>query len=94
MKHEIEIEGLPEGWRAVAFRVPKIGEYAIVASEPLQINSQDLHPRLIIEKIKPRRIVLEETDQDAKGYIDDMNLILNDARITVHGDKIWREVKE
>lgn len=64
MKHEIEIEGLPEGWRAVAFRVPKDGESIIDFSGDLRtVAGHYHHPRLIVERIKPRRVVLEDTGE-------------------------------
>ena len=64
MKHEIEIEGLPEGWRAVAFRAPKDGENTIDFSGDLRtVTGHYQQPRLIVERIKPRRVVLEETNE-------------------------------
>ena len=62
-KHEIEIPDLPDGWRAVAYRRLKNGDFylneqcEIVENYALKIFA------LIVEKIKPRRIVLEETDE-------------------------------
>ena len=63
-KHEIEIPDLPEGWKAVAYRIPEKDENylsidGLVEKHDFRIYS----PRIIVEKIKPRRIVLEETDE-------------------------------
>ena len=55
MKYEIEIEGLPEGWKPVKL---KVGTHGNVAQEIHYVESV-----LIIEKIQPRRIVLEETEE-------------------------------
>lgn len=59
-KHEIEIPDLPEGWKAVAYRIPEKDENylsidGLVEKHDFRIYS----PRIIVEKIKPRRIVLE-----------------------------------
>lgn len=63
-KHEIEIPDLPEGWRAVAHRIPVNGlEYTLSdTGRPFICMTID-YPCLIVKKIKPRRIVLEETDE-------------------------------
>jgi len=66
MKHEIEIEGLPEGWRAVAYRLPKKSEQYFDPAKDLVITAPaDYYYQAycIVEKIQPRRIVLEETDE-------------------------------
>lgn len=65
MKYEIEIEGLPEGWRAVAYRKPKKSEkYFDVEEKRILTAAFDCgSARLIIEKIPPRRIVLEDTGE-------------------------------
>lgn len=64
-KHEIEIPDLPEGWRAVAFREPRLGEhYLSDINTVIRSNFNNCgESNLIVEKIKPRRIVLEETDE-------------------------------
>ena len=56
MKHEIEIQDLPEGWEAVSVKLIELessdSEHAIYAS------------KVLAKKKQPRRIVLEETDID------------------------------
>lgn len=60
--HNIHIEGLPEGWMPVAFRKPVRGESCVGYDGSLLIvQHSQTGPRLIIEKIRPHRIVLEET---------------------------------
>ncbi len=62
MKHEIEIPDLPEGWEAVAYRVPKTGECYFGSSgvKLALIDFENLW--LIVRKKQPRRIVLEEVE--------------------------------
>lgn len=62
MKHEIEIPGLPGGWRAVAYRRPISGEYYFY-NDGIQQGKTGSGQFLIVEKINPRRVVLEETEE-------------------------------
>lgn len=51
MKHEIEIEGLPEGWEAAAFRVPLADEWCIDKHGNLMQTMGLLDaPRLIVRR--------------------------------------------
>ena len=61
-KHTINIPGLPGGWRAVAYRRPISGEYYFY-NDGIQQGKTGSGQFLIVEKIKPRRIVLEETEE-------------------------------
>ena len=62
MKHEIEIPDLPDGWEAVAYRVPKGNiEFVFIENVVREAKPQD-KKCLIVEKIQPRRIVLEEVE--------------------------------
>lgn len=90
-KQTIEVDGLPEGWNAVAYRVPKGNiEFVFIENVVREAKPQD-KKCLIIEKIQPRRIVLEETEEKCLGcqtlYIDDTEFMIMTA-------KVWREVKE
>ena len=84
MKHEIEIQDLPEGWEAVAYRTPDAGEYYLGSSGVKLCESSFDTVWLIVRKKQPRRIVLEETgDIRVSCYllkIDDGNLILPPGR--------------
>ena len=84
MKHEIEIPDFPEGWEAVAYRVPVEGEYYLGSSGVKLCESSFDTVWLIVRKKQPRRIVLEETgDIRVSCYllkIDDGNLILPPGR--------------
>lgn len=83
--HNIEIEGLPEGYKAIA--ITPIGNIDSSCS-----MSSILH----LEKIPPRRIVLEETEEDnemdGKFYKDQG--FMQGKVLVVSQPKIWREVKE
>ena len=88
MKYEIEIEGLPEGWKPVKL---KAGNYGNIAQEIHYVESV-----LLLEKIQPRRIVLEETQerniQYASGIYQSQSI---GGKIVLHNKpKIWRVVKE
>jgi len=71
MKHEIEIPDLPEGWEAVAYRVPQIGEYAFFNGGVAEWGRGNTNSdKLIVRKKQPRRIVLEETcEEDRKAFL-------------------------
>ena len=95
MKHEIEIEGLPEGWRAVAYRRPVFGEYYFY-NDDIQQGRTGSGQFLIVEKIKPRRIVIEETGEDNIRYTSGhyANQCISRGVYVADQPKIWREVKE
>lgn len=99
MKYEIEIEGLPEGWEPVCYRPPKYNEHYLSINKVEKANSDYEYSWLIVEKIKPRRIVLEETAVDNTKFDQRLGtpytvqyfingLVMSDQ------PKIWREVKE
>ena len=46
---------------------------------------------LELEKIKPRQIVLEETDEECCHRQD---IVTGETTISIIGNKIWKEVKE
>lgn len=57
-KHEIEIPDLPDGWRPVEARIdPDLTKY--IGDD----GNLYLKAKVKLEKIKPRRIVLEETSE-------------------------------
>lgn len=100
MKQTIDIPGLPEGWRAVAYRLPKKGERCWLPGftkiMESGMNYNDVH-WFIVEKIQPRRIVLEETDEDNgrdttnqyyAQHFDTIGVVLPNK------SKIWRQVKD
>lgn len=99
MKYEIDIPGLPEGWKAVAFRVPKYGESIIDYSGDLRtVTGLYQQPRLIVEKTRPRRIVLEETDEVrlpkyGEYYVENGQIIMS-MGVANGAKKIWRIVEE
>ena len=91
-KHTIDIPGLPEGWRAVAYRRPIEGEYFFDKNGGISLAGKDLYSSgLIIEKIKPHRIVLEEISKE------EYHRLFNDERCSdiynMRGS-YWRLVEE
>ena len=93
-KHTITIPGLPEGWRAVAYRRPVSGEYYFY-NDDIQRGTTGSGQFLIVEKIKPRRIVLEETDEENVCDPDDgwKDQWFDDMCLSCQ-EKIWRVVEE
>ena len=93
MKHEIEIPDLPEGWEAVAYRVPVEGEYYLGSSGVKLCESSFDTVWLIVRKKQPRRIVLEETDIDA-GLDWNDSIHLDDIIIQIDSAKSWKIVED
>ena len=91
MKYEIDIKGLPEGWKAVAYRAPLIHENYLSCNVVEKANSNLLNFWLVVEKIQPLRIVLEETEEKHLGC---QTLYIDDTEFMIMTDKVWREVKE
>ena len=58
----IEVEGLPEGWKAVAYRKPIRGERVFNNGVIKIAPNGMIGCWLIVEKIQPRRVVLEEVE--------------------------------
>jgi hypothetical protein len=61
----IKIEGLPEGYKEVAYRQPSKNERYMFEDEVLVASENMAYSYLIVEKIKPRKIVLEEIGIDS-----------------------------
>lgn len=102
-KHEIEIPDLPEGWMPVSYRVPRYGEnylgkYGIETARHGDFSDQ----YLIVEKIPPRRIVLEETNEVRRPrYGEYFREGLVDSKVELctshnyeYAVRIWRVVEE
>ena len=64
-KQTIEVE-VPEGWRVKEYRMPNKGDYFWHQNRVCVASSSFIDQRLIIEKIQPRRIVLEETNEERR----------------------------
>lgn len=98
-KHTTKIEGLPEGWEPVAYRRPQRGEHYIERNANVCLAPYDcLDSFLILERIKPRRIVLEETNETRKAkpgeYYEFQGLHFNNNDYETMGAyNIWREVE-
>ena len=83
-KCEIEIEGLPAGW--------KIDKISICQPDYVTDTHMTWIANVFLEKIKPIRIALEETEENAGS--DEQHFLKSGVSIGVRGKKIWREVKE
>lgn len=99
-KHEIEIPDLPDGWRAVAYRVARHGIDHVLRNGQITIYNgfSDTVDLLIVEKIKPCRVVFEETDyyhepEDRRSY-PQMFQVNKDTTAKIISNKIWRIVEE
>jgi len=101
MKHEIDIEGLPEGWEAVEFRVPLQGESIIdFNGDLIRTSNNYTQPRLIVKKKQPRRIVLEETGKTGQPEVGEY--VFNNGNLCLcrkperwgNEHEIWRIVED
>ena len=63
----IEIEGFPEGWKAVSYRCPESGDYYLENNGIVikHTGCKQKFPWIIVEKIQPRRIVPDSETQIA-----------------------------
>jgi len=99
MKYEIEIEGLPEGWKPVAYRRPVKNEHYL-SNKGIEITSYKLDNLwLTVERIKPRKIILEETTElmDVKNISQNIvltNNVGNEVHFIIRSKYVWKEVKE
>lgn len=93
-KHEIEIPDLPEGWRAVAYRAARRGIDHVLRNGQVTVyrGFSDAVDLLIVEKIKPLRIVLEETEERANCGTEQLKFAKG-TTVTVNSHKIWRVVE-
>jgi hypothetical protein len=89
----IEVEGLPEGWKAVAYRIPKINEHVLGDDGKIWlVQTEQECKQLVVEKIQPRRIVLEETDIELpQGY---QEFYISGTLLEIKTSNLWKEVKE
>lgn len=87
----IDVTGLPEGWKAVAYRVPTNGETCWHQNFGIYTATVSLTQCFIVEKIKPHRVVLEKTEEKHLGC---QTLYIDDTEFMIMTDKVWREVKE
>ena len=93
MKHEIEIPDLPEGWKAVAYRVPKGNiEFVFIENVVRKAKPQD-KKCLIVEKIQPREITLVETNVETDPLLYQQIRIDGLCILMLMHNKIWR-IKE
>ena len=97
MKHEIDIEGLPEGWEPAAIRKQKLGEHIFCLDTGFVVPADHRTPKahLIVKKKQPRRIVLEETGEKNHLYESGQYSSFSAGGFVISGVRNkWREVKE
>jgi len=93
--HTIDIEGLPEGWEVKRIGVPVDTECYVANGDVVSFMAGVTVPvvRIIVQKSKPRRIVLEETDEKTDPLLYQPIKIEGLCVLMVAHNKIWR-VKE
>ena len=93
MKHEIEIPYLPEGWEALAYRVPVEGEYYLGSSGVKLCESSFDTVWLIVRKKQPRRIILEETEEGTDNS-HNHTIYVKGITIDIYSNKLWKIVED
>ncbi len=88
-KHLIDIPGLPDGYRLVSVNIKQNDRYRNDDGTSTIAGCD-----LVIEKIKPRRIVLEETEEDTDPLLYQPIKIDGLCVLMVMHNKIWRVVEE
>lgn len=88
-KHLIDIPGLPDGYRLVSVNIKQNDRYRNDDGTSTIAGCD-----LVIEKIKPRRIVLEETEEDTDPLLYQPIKIDGLCVLMVMHNKIWRLVEE
>ena len=97
MKYEIDIEGLPEGWELTRLKLP---DDCIEQTNNLTISINNQTGAVFsLKKLKPRRIVLEETTElripnPGEWYCTSNGSIAQCYGIKVTPALIWKEIKE
>ena len=88
MKHTIEIEGLPEGWE-----IEKCDIKGDISSNDASFKY--INAVIRITKKQPRRIVLEETDEENHLYESGQYAAFSAGKFVISGVRNkWREVNE
>lgn len=93
IKQTIEVEGLPEGWKVIAYREPMTGEPYLHQGIICSAFIDEGYPYLIVEKIQPRRIVLEETNDKSNPH-EWQRFTIGTSPMFIECDKVLREVTE
>lgn len=97
MNHTIQIEGLPEGWDAVAYRKISYKEDVYIwlptHGQPFKSNDNFWNQYVFVvqKKFKPRRKVLEEISRQEyyRLFYDESS-----AKIYDMAGSYWKEIKE
>ncbi len=95
--HKINIEGVPEGWEVVAYRKLNYSEDVYIwlptHGQPFKCNDNFWQQWVfIVQKTKPRRIVLEETGE--LNTLGSYCMFANDSiQVAGKGKYLWR-IKE
>ena len=84
MKHTIDVE-LPEGYKVINIKLDEEIDHTWSGS------IKSVKATLYVQKIRPRRIVLEETEEK---YLGNQVIEIDDIEISILTSKLWKEVKE
>ena len=93
MKHEIEIPDLPEDFDAVAYKVPEVGEYYFGSGGITLARVKFENLWLVVRKKQPRRIVLEETEEDTDNS-HNHTICVKGIAIDIYSNKLWKIVED
>ena len=93
MKHEIEIPDLPEDLEPVAYKVPEVGEYYFGSGGITLARVKFENLWLIVRKKQPRRIVLEETEEDTDNS-HNHTIYVKGITIDIYSNKLWKIVED
>jgi len=87
MKHTIDIQGLPEGFEAK--------EVLLIECESNDNDQRVYGAQVIVKKKQPRRIVLEETDEENHLYESGQYASFSAGEFVITGTKNkWRIVED
>lgn len=92
--YTLPIEGFPEGWEPIAYRKPEVGEFMLRDKGIRLVQEHHLGiETIIVQKNKPRRIVLEETG-NANNQNTTYKVEYEGIHIEYRSNKVWNVVKE
>ena len=89
MKHEIEIPDLPEGWDPVEILIDPDQYNKYVGDD----GCLYWDAKIRMKKKQPRRIVLEETEEDTDNS-HNHTIYVKGITIDIYSNKLWKIVED
>ena len=89
MKHEIEIPDLPEGWDPVEILIDPDQYNKYVGDD----GCLYWDAKIRMKKKQPRRIVLEETEEDTDNS-HNHTICVKGIAIDIYSNKLWKIVED